>query len=1562
MTRKFDLYDEQINRISEEVGIDPLLIKAMMRVESGGRKDVVSSKGATGLLQLSKIALRDIGMEGTNMTDPEQNIRAGAVYMVKMLDRFKGNINHALAAYNAGPTITAKKLKDTGEIPQFKETVNHVKKVNAFYAAYKKRSEIVPEGPIKAPDTQPQVSGVVEPKSKNFFELGVEKFSPFLSPREATAADLISFNQNNIEPQNIQGPKDVFASGQIDIQEPISTSDGPKDIFAGEVPEESFLDRGKQIGRDLGIGYLGGAETSLALGTGVAQWLVGSAIKAPYSAYKALAPKSDLDISDPEAAVKERDVFREAIDFGVSKLIPAFEPKTKIGQEITEGIGGAIEFITTPARWVNEKAREKGWDNVGYLAGLGAELAIFKGLHVGGKKAGAKLKASTRKLKTKLKKASVDELKEASELFEAAGELDLGNKVRDAALLEDAAERGKAIGDLDIGEAILKEEVKGLEAREAKPKDVLADKPSELLKPEGPERTNIESQEHIKRISNIKSQLDKLVKKTPVFTEKNKSNIRWAREKIIQEERNAKTIREDRKQIEAKTQEKIKPKEEVKEEILITYKKSSDAITDGWSLNKDTFKSFEKAKEKLETLRQKFEPELTAEEGIGEVQVVKIGKNSYRVGVKEDLKITPEIEDIVRKSFGEEDLPYGNLIAVEEVREAPIVSAKLVPEMAESKLREIGESLFEISPEGARMKSGIDVQKGIEDISSLLGDTYVRDPRYSDIIDAGDRMIEILRREGNVSSKPKNIMRHPIEEKANSGSEIVLKENMEAFKNAFDALDYMEKNKIGGKPWEDPDLGWVIERGGRVNAEIEANKAVARGEGSFTNMLKKILKNQKGSLNLERLSTKQKEQLRQMTNRAIGAGMDLDSYLIRSGMESNQAKQLKDLAKKLIISNPDRGVKEPYVSNFETGEIVSTRTPKKFRGKELGEMVIREGEVDVIRAGKDLVDRSFAARIFRNPIRSFIEAGSNIKKMLYDEGYRVIERDIMREIKIEQKEINSLRKQYSSKEARNVGLYAISKELGGPEKLKFSKYKDKDVPNILTPKEQKLYDWLRNKFDVWFPRVNDMKSSIGKKPMKKVDDYFTFMQALSWSEKMGFKTNLVGDSGSTIRERFRQYKDTPFRFAKRRSKGAKYKIEIDPFHVYESYMLQAVRHVRMSPLVAKVAALRKVLNVPKEKKRYYLKNEKPNLDLFLLDWSNHLAGRSPRVRYLDRTLNILNKNLAFATLSGNVRSALIQPSALRNTNALVGTGNLISGLSKSFNPSAFAEAFRKSNVLELRSYNVAIEQAMGATVGKKLGRAKQKAAQALMWPLKALDIHSAVATWHGAVRQAKKMVKEGELHESEIYRYADDVVIRTQASGLPGDLAPIQRTALGKSLTLFQTFVINDWNFFHEEVLGIKGSVPKTSKNMGRIIRWVAGTMLMNSMYEDVLKVKSPFPTPIRAAWKSIEADDNLMNMSAKVFGEILEPIPILSSLRYGSHPLGAPAEWFGKVGESLSNSPFKQEWYQTVAEGLGIPGTRQVIKSIKGIKRDSDLWEQIVGPVEKPKRKRKASGGFGKF
>ena len=113
---------------SRAASVPPALVLAVVMEESGGDADARSPKGAHGLMQLMPGTAAELGVADPG--DPGQNLHGGARYLGRMLERYEGRLDLALAAYNAGPGTVDRAGR---QVPDYPETRRYVQKVMARY-------------------------------------------------------------------------------------------------------------------------------------------------------------------------------------------------------------------------------------------------------------------------------------------------------------------------------------------------------------------------------------------------------------------------------------------------------------------------------------------------------------------------------------------------------------------------------------------------------------------------------------------------------------------------------------------------------------------------------------------------------------------------------------------------------------------------------------------------------------------------------------------------------------------------------------------------------------------------------------------------------------------------------------------------------------------------------------------------------------------------------------------------------------------------------------------------------------------------------------------------------------------------------------------------------------------------------------------------------------------------------------------------------------------------------------------------------------------------------------
>ena len=651
----------------------------------------------------------------------------------------------------------------------------------------------------------------------------------------------------------------------------------------------------------------------------------------------------------------------------------------------------------------------------------------------------------------------------------------------------------------------------------------------------------------------------------------------------------------------------------------------------------------------------------------------------------------------------------------------------------------------------------------------------------------------------------------------------------------------------------------------------------------------------------------------------------------------------------------------------DTTKIVKQRV-KVWKGVKYKMVPVTVADVNmVITTNKDL-PRKMLGRAYETAIYTFEEMdalnGTKWKEVLH-RPYKVALKNAKTEYLDITKTIDVISKGLSRKASKRIGAYAIGQQRGGKATLEANGIKI----HKLSEKEMQTYEAMRTVLNNVHFRINAARALSGKEPINKVDNYFTMKRLFDVANSEGFnimtaKADFLNEAirsareyvGKAVKEEIKKPADryrhpfaTPFKWGIKRVKSLR-AVDLDSMSVFKSYLYTSLEHIHLSPVIAKGREMINDIKLP-DGNLIKLGDLAPRTHIWLEKWLDTIAGKKHGIGFfeappaLERAMLRLKKNLTFAILSGNVKAILIQPFATVNTVGLIGYKQAYKGGELLLDSKMRDFALKESDVLSTREYMVAVKDAMSFVGSKKLGKIQEKAGSAGLRGLQIFDMQTAVATWLGAYDFAIKRNK-GRGHE-EAKNFADDIVTKTQGSALKGDIAPIQRTAFGSTITLFQTFNIAQWNLITKELIGkIDMKNPKSFSNA---IAWLTAAAIGNIIF-DVAGIPSPMPQPIKAFVRGVQ-DDGFLEGTKEALIEISQLHPLLAgSIRYGSSAFGAPAEFIRDFYVKLSGRKgIQKDWWELISKGMGIPYSGQQRKMIRAYANNGSLYDVLLGlPKEK--------------
>ena len=877
--------------------------------------------------------------------------------------------------------------------------------------------------------------------------------------------------------------------------------------------------------------------------------------------------------------------------------------------------------------------------------------------------------------------------------------------------------------------------------------------------------------------------------------------------------------------------------------------------------------------------------------------------------------------------------------------------------------------------------SGIDIGSLEGKVREIAGDFEPRNPAHSEVIDGAERLL--LRIE---ETKAKRAVE--VEEVAPPSFEGLQKLRDQMFeqtkgewnnfiddlrlKTSLENLYETTKEEIGIK--------------GKKSAELTDAEATLLDE-KFTNKIKEAyqglegtsyvhrsieeiardikdllfddLKSERGSISFKKGDPKRQQALKRLVRDAERLGRDLAEYLRDLGLSTDAIKAIQK-----EVGKPDeKGPKDSFVREMtsDPGKRVG-RKSRKAKDPETGEIyevefpAIYEKELEVV---KNLKDVNFTLV----ETRPFDVLGKEAKD-LFLRPLRRAEHLIATELNEFRKWSKDLRKTVSHRSKRRIGIYATAQQIGGVKTLEAMGIKE--IPK-LTPQEMKVYKAFRDHLEIIYDRINHMRIKNGLNKFRHVDNYFTFFQDMVALEKMGISTAQMRAST------FKRLTGAFFKFAQPRGKKPR-PIELDAFRVMELYERASLKHIHQTPVSVK---LRRLLKEFEERgsdgkiHKFGLSRKAPNTYEFVSKWLDDVVrGRpAPTEPRFDRAVSFFNRSLVGAVLSGNLRSALIQASATRNS-FIMHPIRTLEAIPMTMRPKYFKRAGLKSEVLTAREFDYHVAELADLVYEGKISVAKEKGIQAGLFLLRALDSVTARVTWNAAYESALKDLK---LAEREAIRYADDIVVNTQGSGSILDLSPLQRQTAFRLFTTFQTFAINEFNFILKDILGYQMEGMSNATKIKRALLLVAGTTAINSFYEDVLGVDSPYPTPLRAFRDATDQGKDWDTAAWKGVKEVMEVFPIFGgAIRY-SQP-GRPSHLGaipGTITDFIENPDVtrvaKKMWrgeeikandikaVENVAKLVGVPYTAQISKTLRRyMAGERELWKLLVGKYDPPPKKKK--------
>lgn len=586
------------------------------------------------------------------------------------------------------------------------------------------------------------------------------------------------------------------------------------------------------------------------------------------------------------------------------------------------------------------------------------------------------------------------------------------------------------------------------------------------------------------------------------------------------------------------------------------------------------------------------------------------------------------------------------------------------------------------------------------------------------------------------------------------------------------------------------------------------------------------------------------------------------------------------------------------------------------------------------------------------------------------------------------------------KDSLELGKWLVARQHGGEKTLELSGMDELTAQGYKTGTPpapiKRMMNWMDSQLLKAFHEVNKERIRSGQEPIEWRQDYFTFWHIADALNRNG--VNLYSTPKEAVDEAIatwqRNYdndlstKQAEFRSKSRFSKWMFQKrsgnlgpVDLDAYGVFTRYMHSAYEQMYLSQAQS---VMKKLVDGSWDidGERFKLSEvNKPMADSL----SNYMGFLSTGVKpgeipkeWFD-VFQKLGRNVAVGKVGANFKSSLNQLTSNVHSWSQLGTKYWAQGFMDYLKAQAdgisrghveggkWGEA-KEAGDIKSRRREQAFAEFLMMRPRTALGRGKQKLGEWGMKPLQDLDMVTAEITWRGAYQKAMDGNAEGMMgvkgnHERAV-DYANQEVVRTQGSTHKADITPFQRGQWGKTLGVLQNFVINEWGFVTRDVMGIKNADKGNPEHVKRAVRFVVGALFIDWLYEDVLKIRSPFnvlANPLQTIRPAVaeykKSGDVLKAAGAGALGAA-STLPLVGRgfTPYGAGGgLGAGLETLQKGGE-LVRKPTAEGAIDWAGSLAGVPGSYAASRYMKLRKQGASVPAAVAGtkPPEKDTTKNK--------